>query len=47
MGDRRNARELALQALYYFDVSKDGNDESFEMFLSNFDDERDGKWFIS
>ena len=41
MGDRRQARELALQALYFFDVDKGRPDELLELFCSNFEDRID------
>lgn len=41
MGDRRQARELALQALYYFDVDKGSPDELLSLFCSNFEDRID------
>ncbi len=41
MGDRRQARELALQALYFLDVDKGRPDELLELFCSNFEDRID------
>jgi N utilization substance protein B len=41
MGDRRQARELALQALYYLDVDKGSPDELLDLFCSNFEDRID------
>ncbi|SDU30920.1 transcription antitermination factor NusB [Desulfobacula phenolica] len=35
MGDRRQARELALQALFSFDMDKVDPDESLEAFCTN------------
>ena len=35
MGDRRQARELALQALYSFDVARTDMDQSLESFCAN------------
>ncbi|MBU2454308.1 MAG: N utilization substance protein B, partial [Proteobacteria bacterium] len=35
MGDRRQARELALQALFFFDMDKSGPDQSLEAFCAN------------
>ena len=32
MGDRRRARELALQALFFFDMDKSDSDQSLEIF---------------
>ncbi len=41
---RRDARELTLQALFYFDVSKDGDTwELFELFCLDFDEMINGK----
>ncbi|MBF0257594.1 MAG: transcription antitermination factor NusB [Desulfamplus sp.] len=38
MGDRRDARELALQALFYFDVNKGEPWELLELFCLNFEE---------
>lgn len=38
MGDRRQARELALQALFFLDVDKSGNDENLAAFCTNNED---------
>ena len=35
MGDRRLARELALQALFFFDMDKSGPDESLALFCAS------------
>jgi transcription antitermination protein NusB len=35
MGDRRQARELALQALFFFDMDKSDPEQSFEVFCAN------------
>ncbi|MCD4721856.1 MAG: transcription antitermination factor NusB [Desulfobacula sp.] len=35
MGDRRQARELALQALFFFDMDKSVSDKSLEAFCAN------------
>ena len=35
MGDRRQARELALQALFFFDMDKSDPDHSLEVFCAN------------
>jgi len=35
MGDRRQARELALQALFFFDMDKSDPDQSLEVFCAN------------
>ncbi|MBU8912077.1 MAG: transcription antitermination factor NusB [Desulfobacterales bacterium] len=35
MGDRRQARELALQALFFFDMNKSDSDQSLEIFCAN------------
>jgi len=35
MGDRRQARELALQALFFFDMDKSDPHESLELFCTN------------
>lgn len=35
MGDRRQARELALQALFFFDMDTSDPDESMEAFCAN------------
>ncbi|MBC8440425.1 MAG: transcription antitermination factor NusB [Deltaproteobacteria bacterium] len=35
MGDRRQARELALQALFFFDLDKSDPDQSLEVFCAN------------
>ena len=32
MGDRRQARELALQALFFFDIEKSDPEQSLELF---------------
>lgn len=40
---RRDARELALQALFYFDVNKGDKWELFELFCLDFDDMINGK----
>lgn len=38
MGDRRLARELALQALFFFDADKGDSEEMLALFLKNFGD---------
>ena len=38
MGDRRQARELALQALFFLDVDKSGPDENLAAFCLNNED---------
>lgn len=38
MGDRRDARELALQALFYFDVNKGEPWELLELFCLDFEE---------
>jgi N utilization substance protein B len=38
MGDRRLARELALQALFYFDMDRGDPAELLELFCTNFDE---------
>ena len=35
MGDRRRARELALQALFFFDMDKSDSDQSLEIFCAS------------
>lgn len=35
MGDRREARELALQALFFFDMDKSDPDKSLNLFCNN------------
>jgi len=35
MGDRRQARELALQALFFFDLNKSDPDQSLDYFCAN------------
>lgn len=35
MGDRRQARELALQALFFFDVDISDSDQHLEIFCAN------------
>ncbi len=35
MGDRRQARELALQALFFFDMDKSDPEQSLEVFCAN------------
>lgn len=35
MGDRREARELALQALFFFDMDKSDPDKSLSLFCDN------------
>ena len=35
MGDRRQARELALQALFFFDMDKSDPDQSLKAFCAN------------
>ena len=42
MGDRRKARELALQALCYCDVQKGDFGERWRLFCDNFQDEISG-----
>ena len=37
MGNRRRARELALQALFYMDINQRFSKEKFELFCANFD----------
>ena len=37
MGNRRRARELALQALFYMDINQQFSHELFERFSSNFE----------
>jgi N utilization substance protein B len=37
MGNRRRARELALQALFYMDINKRFTKELFDRFCENFD----------
>lgn len=39
MGDRRQARELALQALFYFDMHDRDPEEMLGRFCSNFEDQ--------
>jgi len=34
MGDRRQARELALQALFFFDIEKSDPEQSLELFCA-------------
>lgn len=41
MGERRQARELALQALYYLDIDRGAPKELLELFCSNFQDRID------
>ena len=41
MGERRQARELALQALCYLDVVRGVPEELLELFCSNFEDRID------
>ena len=36
MGNRRKSRELAMQALYYMDMSQDDSNEMLERFCDNF-----------
>lgn len=36
MGKRRRSRELALQALFYMDMSKEASEEALERFCANF-----------
>ena len=36
MGSRRKSRELALQALFDMDMSKNGSEERIELFCENF-----------
>jgi len=43
MGDRRDARELALQALFYFDVNKGEPWELLELFCIDFEEMINGK----
>ena len=38
MGDRRLARELALQALFYFDMDRGDPAELLELFSTNFEE---------
>jgi transcription antitermination protein NusB len=39
MGDRRQARELALQALFFFDIEKSDPDQSLELFCAENEEE--------
>ncbi|MFO7751676.1 MAG: transcription antitermination factor NusB [Desulfobacteraceae bacterium] len=41
MGSRRRARELALQALFYFDFEKGETEEMLSLFCENFSDMMD------
>lgn len=43
MGERRNARELALQALFYIDVVRDAPEFLFDLFCDHFDEMIDEK----
>ncbi|MDA3833122.1 MAG: transcription antitermination factor NusB [Spirochaetales bacterium] len=36
MGIRRKSRELAIQALFYMDISKNDSQEAVELFCDNF-----------
>ena len=36
MGTRRQARELAMQALFYMDMQKDASRQKLELFCENF-----------
>ncbi len=38
MGDRRQARELALQALFFLDMDKSDPVQGFEIFCTNYED---------
>jgi N utilization substance protein B len=38
MGDRRQARELALQALFFLDMDKSDFSQGFEIFCTNYED---------
>lgn len=44
MGNRRDARELALQALFYFDVNKGEPWELLELFCLNFEEMINGNF---
>ncbi|MFH2067147.1 MAG: transcription antitermination factor NusB [Pseudomonadota bacterium] len=37
MGNRRQSREFAMQALFDMDMSRDSSDERFSLFCQNFD----------
>lgn len=37
MGFRRSSRELAMQALFYLDMGKYGQDEAYRLFCINFE----------
>lgn len=39
MGQRRKSRELAMQALYYFDMRKDDSGEAYRLFCKHFEPE--------
>ena len=45
MGIRRNARELALQALYQMEVTADKSPRALELFLSHFEGGAEAKDF--
>ena len=46
MGQRRKSRELAMQALYYFDMRKDDSDEATRLFSNHFVQEEDTRAFF-
>lgn len=46
MGQRRNSRELAMQALYYIDLAKDDEQKAYDLFNTHFEPEEDIRAFF-
>jgi N utilization substance protein B len=46
MGQRRQSRELALQALYYIDVCKDDSERAYRLFCKHFEPEENIRDFF-
>ena len=46
MGTRRQARELAMQALFYMDIQKDASEEMLEYFCSCFSPSKKSRPFF-
>ncbi len=46
MGNRRQSREFAMQALFDMDMSHDSSDERFSLFCQNFDPPEKAKPFL-
>ncbi len=46
MGQRRQSRELALQALFYIDISKDDSEKAYRFFCKHFEPEENIREFF-